>query len=244
MLKYLSEDVVAKEAGTFDEPLLGGVQRDPHHSLTTEVCAVLTLVKLRLPTCDDGELPAFTRYELELVDHRRLQHTGPEKLEPCSQSLHDGSSSAHSSPVPAPENERFIYDSLVRYADGSVKKIYEIWKRKKKIDPFLLSWPATVVKAYDGSPINDICSLELPKDQSEWPSMFRDTVRLTNPFAVLLCEQRDKDIHLIIESEYGTRSWTIPIQRRGDVTVLGRPDVKTDVESIGMLWRPREAAQA
>lgn len=146
--------------------------------------------------------------------------------------------------MPPPEDERGIYNDLVRWAGGSVPKLYEIWKRKKRVDPFMLSWPATVVKAHNGALINDVCRLELPKERQHWADMFRQTVKLTNPFAILLCEQREEDIHLIIESEYGTKSWTIPIRRRGDVLVLGRPNVKVDVESLGILWSPRGVAQA
>lgn len=146
--------------------------------------------------------------------------------------------------MPAPKNEKVIFDDLVRWANEAVKKVYEIWKRKRQVDPFFLSWPATVVKAYDGTSVNDVCRMELPENRAVWPRMFREALKLTNPFAVLLCEQRERDIHLIIESEYGTISWTIPIQRRGDISVLGQPTKKTDVECIGLLWRKSLVAQA
>lgn len=143
--------------------------------------------------------------------------------------------------MPPPENERRIFDDLVRWADGSIKAIYDIWKRKRSIDAFFLSWPAVPVKTHDGGMLDDICRLELPQDKGEWPGLFRDAVRLTKPFAILLCEQREQDVRLIIESEYGTRSWTLPIQRRGDIVILGKADVKTDVENIGLLWSSKMA---
>lgn len=143
--------------------------------------------------------------------------------------------------MPIPEDERFIHDDLVRYTEGGIEKIYEMWKKDKKVPPFFLSWPANPVAAFDGTKLDGVCTLELPENKSKWSSLMKKAVQLTDAYAILLCEQRQEDVRVILESGHGTKSWTMPIQRRADVLFLGKPTTKVDTESIGLLWSPSMA---
>jgi len=136
------------------------------------------------------------------------------------------------------KSERFIHDELCRRSEQGVASIQQIWKEQGKIGPFFLAWPAEIVKAHDGTPIEDICRLELPEVKEEWSKLFQQAVELTKAYAILLCEQKEDGVKVILESPHGTRCWTLPIERHGDVYVLGKVNIKDDVESVGLLWRP------
>jgi hypothetical protein len=139
-------------------------------------------------------------------------------------------------PVPAPEWDRVIHDDIINYVDDAIHKIYDMWKKRKCVPPFFLSWPRVTVSDYEGKKVNDVCTLDLPEDRSRWTDLMVQAVQLTKSFAILLVEQREEDILLILESGHGTRSWSLPIERRGDVTMLGKPVKKTDADRIGLLW--------
>lgn len=139
-------------------------------------------------------------------------------------------------------SERFIHDDLCGQAEKVMSTVYSIWKRNKKIDPFLLTWPSEPLTGSDGASIEGCCRLELkniPKDQ------VRDTLikalQLTKAYAALLVEERGKNLIAILESKHGTKSWTIPIQQRGDIRVLGDITSRVDIDSLGYLWSPTTA---
>jgi hypothetical protein len=133
-------------------------------------------------------------------------------------------------------SEAFIWDDLRAKAAESLASIYDCWRRWRKVDPFLIAWPAQMVLDDECKPITGACLHELSGDPKSWKTTFRSFAEKTHAYALLFAEQREKDVRVIIESHHGTRSWTIPIYRSGDVTVLGDPLVEDNAHRIGVLW--------
>jgi hypothetical protein len=133
--------------------------------------------------------------------------------------------------------QRFIHDELVRRADQGIKGIYNAWKDDGRVDPFIAGWPSEKLLDSDGVIIDGICMKNLPKDRSTWSEELSEFVLHTKAYALLLVEQQHDSVIAILESQHGTRSWTIPIYRSGDRDVLGEPKVEDDTRSIGLLWR-------
>ncbi len=138
-------------------------------------------------------------------------------------------------------SERFIHDSLIVQAAEGISSLYDSWKEKGSIDPFLLTWPAENVVDDDGNIVTDVCRLELPKEKNRWPSLFRQAISITKAYALLLVEQRSEDVRIILESPHGTRCWKVPIENHGGVKVLGKSSHTDNVESVGLLWRSNRA---
>ena len=137
-------------------------------------------------------------------------------------------------------SERFIHDELIRRAERSVNHIPNLWRKLGKIPPTALSWPAAAVKTDDGEEVDGVISMELPIEESDRSHALRELVKRTKPYGLLLIEQHGKhEVRALFETHHGSRSWSLPIRRHGDVNVLGTPIVKEDTESIGILWRPR-----
>lgn len=138
--------------------------------------------------------------------------------------------------------EHPFHDSLIRQAAAGVSAIYNNWKKDRYIDPFFLAWPSEEVTGSDGAKIRDVCTLDLREHpKAEWPRLMREAIQLTSAHALLLCEQRENDISVILESTQGTRAWSIPIIRSGDVRILGKASYKDNVESVGLLWTQTRA---
>lgn len=139
-------------------------------------------------------------------------------------------------------SERFIHDDLCDQAEGGVKRLYEVWKKHKKIDPFLVTWPSTPVQAKDGTPIDGPCVLELyDVNREEWHPLILEALQKTSAYALLIAEQLPDEIKVILESQHGTRCWTLPITRSGDALILGNAQVTDDKECLGLLWRRTKA---
>jgi len=134
-------------------------------------------------------------------------------------------------------SERFIHDNLVKLAEAGLQGIYKEWRKSKKIDSFFVTWPAEPVFADNGAAIEDLCIVELPSDKSKWRETMVSAMQRTRAYGILLVEQRENDVKALFETKHGARCWTIPIIRSGDVLTLKKPDVTTDREHIGLLWR-------
>jgi hypothetical protein len=138
-------------------------------------------------------------------------------------------------------SERFIHDELARRAEKGLSGLYETWKTNRKIEPFIITWPADDKKARSGGKISGPCVLELPADNKDiWHDLMLGAIQTTSAYAILVAEQRESDVRVIFESRHGALCWTIPIVRSGDVDVLKRPVVSTDGEHIGLLWKKDE----
>jgi hypothetical protein len=161
-----------------------------------------------------------------------------------AQLLHSTLNLTHSNPVSLEyyTSEQFIHDDLCSQAQGGVNRLYQTWKTAKKIDPFLVAWPSTPVKAKDGTPIDGPCLMELSDvNRDEWHPLILEAIQKTSAYAILLAEQKPEAVQVILESEHGARCWTLPIVRSGDAYVLGSAQVTNDKECLGLLWRKVKA---
>lgn len=139
-------------------------------------------------------------------------------------------------------SERFIHDELLRRAKTGLPTIVTSWRQNGKIEPFLISWPAEHLEADDGKIITEAVLCTLPDDRAEWRGRIQQLIGRTNPFALLLGEQRLEEVVAIFESPHGTMSWHWPIKNQGGVKVLGDRYSREDVESISLLWRATKVA--
>jgi hypothetical protein len=134
-------------------------------------------------------------------------------------------------------SERFIQDALVQRVEVGISTLYDTWKKKGCISPFIILWPASAVLDSRGVRVDGPCLRELDPDKSQWRRQMVEAVKLTNAYALLLTQQRDDQVLLILESQHGVVNWAIPIRRSGDAVVLGRSR-RAGSESVGLLWRP------
>lgn len=135
-------------------------------------------------------------------------------------------------------SERFIHDDLVRKVAQGIHTLYDEWRAHHRIQPFLLTWPSTPVRAEDGTSIDGACRLELAdttKDE-RW-RLIQEAMVVTKAYALLLCEQHDDYVELILESQHGTKHWVLPIQRSGDVSVLRPAEQGANERALGLLWQ-------
>lgn len=139
-------------------------------------------------------------------------------------------------------SERFIWDNLKVQAGTGIASLYKTWKIRRQVLPFVVAWPSETILDDDGLPMQGTCLLELPEDQAKWSETLRKFMRKTSAYALLLAEQKPKEVLVILESHHGTRSWSIPIMVSGDIRTLGTAVVKDDTHKIGLLWKPRARA--
>ncbi len=127
----------------------------------------------------------------------------------------------------------FIHDDLVTRCAAVVGGLPDMWNRDQKISPVLLCWPEVPVKGSDGSSIDDVCVLDLTDIQEEErPDVIRQMSRRTKAYGLFFVEQKAGAVHASFETQHGSRTWTLPIRRHGDVLVLEEPVVVT----VGVLW--------
>jgi hypothetical protein len=138
-------------------------------------------------------------------------------------------------------SERFIHDDIVREAEAGLKSLYDTWSKHSCISPFALVWPYKPVN-FHGHKTESVLPFDLPADRSKWTTELRRIADAASAYAVLLVEQRAGAVVVILESVHGTKSWHIPIENHGNVNVLGDRVEKTDTDSIGLLWSPKQGA--
>lgn len=133
---------------------------------------------------------------------------------------------------------RDVHDAIAKKAALGLNAVYAIWKKYKRLRPFIVAWP---LQALDFSnkclPTNTEVTLDLPPKAAAWPAALAQFLKDNEPFAVLLAQQKKEEIVLVLESEYGSSSWHIPIRKHGPDRVLGQPSAKTDADCLGLLWR-------
>jgi hypothetical protein len=106
----------------------------------------------------------------------------------------------------------------------------------------LFTWPAEEVLSDDGKTIGGICQCLLPSERSRWFTTMKRMATRTKAYGILLVDPTPKEVKLIFETMHGTRAWTIPIKRFGDVDVLGAVRAQDNVENIGLLWNRAQAS--
>lgn len=133
------------------------------------------------------------------------------------------------------------HHQLCRRVSESIKSIHKSFLRDKKIAPFIMTWPSTPIIDDYGKRIDNPCILELPDDQSKWTKLMLKAIDRTDAYALLLIEQREKDVRAILETTEGARCWLMPIAHSGDVTRLGVARITNDRECLGLLWQKNKA---
>ncbi len=135
-------------------------------------------------------------------------------------------------------SEWLIHDILVRKTQRMVDKFRQLWSKGQRVrKACFFTWPAESIKDDNGKDLVEICIAALPDDPAEWAKDMKEMVVRTKAYALVLMEPEAKCVKFIFESQHGTRTWVIPIQRRGDVDVLGPETYEDNVQSVGLLWR-------
>lgn len=140
---------------------------------------------------------------------------------------------------PTKKTDQDFHEELLKVAENMVQVFDHVWVAKKP-QAAAFFWPAEAAVGTDGAHINKGIWVKLEDiPQSEWSDALRQSVRLAPPRAVMLIEPRAKDVLIVFETSFGSRSWTLPIEIHGDVRVLGPPAVVDDRDSVGLLWSPQ-----
>lgn len=170
-------------------------------------------------------------------------------LQVLTKLLQKNSASVHASLV-NPElreyltSERFIHENIMQQAETLLARYRELWKKGAKRQNLFFTWPAVEVQDDDGTGIEGVCAMYLPEARAEWAQAMRQMVVRTKAYALFLLEVREREVKAILESNHGTRTWTIPILLRGDVHVLGPAEKQDDHENVGLLWQKKNPARA
>jgi hypothetical protein len=132
---------------------------------------------------------------------------------------------------------RDVHDAVAKKAALGLNAIYKIWRERKKLTPFIVAWPLRDLDFKSCMPTDSEVTLDLPLDKKDWPACIAQLMKDDVPFALLLAQQKEKEIVLVLESEYGSTSWHIPISKHGPDLSLGQPSMKIDTDSVGLLWK-------
>ena len=109
--------------------------------------------------------------------------------------------------------------------------VKQIWREQHdKCPTLLLAWP--------GNPKipHDVVQMHVPDGVTSFKAA-ADLAEATAAQALFLVEQLEQRVVLLLETHEGTLSISLPIERHGDVKVLGTEQVTRNTESIGVLWR-------
>lgn len=137
-------------------------------------------------------------------------------------------------------SEKFIHDELIRRAARAVQHIPTLWKKYGRAESSVIFWPADSIKV-EGREFAGAVYSDLPAAGAERDKFLLEAVGKVKPYGIFVVEQFGKErIRAIFESHHGTRSWSIPIKKHGDVYVLGSADSKDNAEHLGLLWSPRQ----
>ena len=137
-------------------------------------------------------------------------------------------------------SERFIHDVLLARALGAVKKLPELWRKDKRIEPSLFLWPESAVATDDGGSVKGLVIFPLPPDRAEHDALIKGALKKTGAYALLLVHNEGQRIRALFESPHGTRAWVYPLKRSADTWVLGKIEVSDDKETLGLLWSPKQ----
>lgn len=132
---------------------------------------------------------------------------------------------------------RALHDAVATKAKLGMKSLYATWRKKKRIDAFVIAWPLSSLDFKHCLPTDNEIVVKLPKSRKAWVPVFAELLKSVEPFAILVCSQKEREVLLIVESEYGTTSWHLPIEQHGPDLTLGEPTTAIDVDTLGILWK-------
>jgi hypothetical protein len=137
-----------------------------------------------------------------------------------------------------PISERFIHEDLVAKAEAIVLTVKDTWRKHRKIDPYVITWPSEELKADDGSTITHAVFCALPeKSDAARMQAVQQLVERTKAYGLLVVEQKDHAILVMFETRFGARSWYTPLAWHGDIQVPGQTEAKNNADAVGLLWR-------
>ena len=88
-------------------------------------------------------------------------------------------------------------------------------KRQKPAEATVFVWAAKDVVVDDGSTVNDLVALTVPKDIDVQQAK-KDLTEKIPPLAVLVVQDLEEGIKARLESIFGAESWDLPMVRKGD----------------------------
>ena len=135
------------------------------------------------------------------------------------------------------KSEDFIWRDLIRYAQHAVTVVRAAWKKERDYPRVLIAWPSEHLHFESGRIIKNTISFAIP-DEMSTKQAAAEMAQKTGAYALLLVEKRGQDLKIILESPHGARCWSLPVERHGDVLVLGKELASEDLDCIGVLWRP------
>jgi len=139
-------------------------------------------------------------------------------------------------------SEKFIHDDLLRSAQLVVDRARELWERGEPVFAHAIAWPSEGVSTDDGKRrISGPIILPMP-EAALWQDALKKLIQRTKAYGLFLLEFREKELYAVFESPHGAQSWRVPIERHGDVRVLGDQRVSTDRECLGLLWSPKKGS--
>jgi hypothetical protein len=120
-----------------------------------------------------------------------------------------------------------------------VEYIYTSWKEDRSMEALGFTWPAEKLTDEKGNVVDGIISTILPTMGKEREELLRQFVIDTKAYGLFVIEPFEAQIRAIFETHHGSRCWNIPIERHGDVRVLGRPTIHDNTQSVGLLWKQK-----
>ena len=128
--------------------------------------------------------------------------------------------------------ERFIHDQLVEEAKAGIDSLYENWKNKQTLNPFIVMWPVREI-IWHGMPTKNAVAFDVPKGEAIKPYMEK-MAKKVRAYAVLLWKEEAQALKGVLESKHGSVTWTIPILKHGNIRVLDTLEEHTDVDRLGI----------
>ena len=127
------------------------------------------------------------------------------------------------------------FDELLPDAARIVELSLDYYRAEHTIAPFAVVWLAEPARSDDGTPLNSVfCELS---DQDSM-QVLRTLLARTKARGLVLVQPHDNAFFAVFETTHGARSWTVPLERHGDVLVLASPQMRDNAGATGALYRP------
>ena len=118
-----------------------------------------------------------------------------------------------------------FHERVVTEARAGLSALYAEWSKEGKIRPFSIVWASGGV----------VQQRNLEKERNPIRAALQHA-KQNRAHAVLLCEQRGREVLVRVETGEGAVSWTIPVKKHGNVDVLDTPVENLQAERLGVIW--------
>lgn len=136
--------------------------------------------------------------------------------------------------------EAMIWADLLVKGTAAAETVRSRWPRYQYVNNFALSWVSEPILGEDGSVLTDVVSVDLPSAVNR--EELKELVVATKSTAMLVGRLHANGYSLLLETPWGSCSWSLLKERKGDLTTLSTPLVKKPAEEellLHLLWRPR-----